>query len=210
MSQALISLERRQNGGSVMWNSGKIGSWLGLGMVLFGTAPALAQAMPAACPPSPVRIVHSIGAPVEYQGAYPGIPELCFERRADGPGYYYYGVWRDDWPGAGLAFPALRAALAGGNATRVDFVTRSYPGLQWKDSFINEGVEPLEVDGHTYTVLRLAHERQGIEGNTYHSIITSWRDVRTGVTLKTVENQISGQSYGPETTWTATRVEPIR
>ncbi len=191
-----------------MVRANKFATCLALGTGVLA-APALAQTVPAACPTSPVRVVHSIGAPVEYQGTYPGIPELCLERRTDGDGYFYYGVWRYDWPGAGLAFPALKTAVAGGTSTRADFVTRSYPGLQWKDSFINEGIEPLVIDGRTYMVLRLAHERAGIEGNTYHSIITSWRDVRTGMTLKTVENQISGQSYGPETTWTATSVQAI-
>ena len=180
-----------------------------LGVGLLGAVPALGQTRPAACPPAPVRVVHSIGAPVDYRGSYPGIAELCLERRADGEGYFYFGIWRMDWPGAGLAYPAIKTALAGGSGTRAEFVTRSYPGLQWKDSVINEGVEKLVIDGRPYTVVRLAHEREGIEGNTYHSIITSWRDVGTGVTLKTVENQISGQSYGPETTWTATQVRPL-
>ena len=89
------------------------------------------------------------------------------------------------------------------------FVTRSYPGLQWTDTIINEGSEPLVIDGRTYRTLKMAHERQGIEGNTYHSVITVWRDIRTGANLKVVETQISGESYGPGTTWTATRVEAI-
>jgi hypothetical protein len=32
---------------------------------------------------------------------------------------------------------------------------------------------------------------------------------RRGVMLKAVENQISGQSYGPDTTWTAVKVERL-
>ena len=62
------------------------------------------------------------------------------------------------------------------------------------------------MGGQAYTTLMLAHERQGFDGNTYHSIITTWRDVATGVALKVVENQISGECYGPGTTWTATQV----
>ena len=53
------------------------------------------------------------------------------------------------------------------------------------------------------------HEREGVEGNTYHSIITVWRDIATGANVKVDENQISGQSYGPNTTWTAIRIDPI-
>ena len=169
---------------------------------------ALAAPLPAACPQHPLQVVHSRGAPTEYRGTVPGVPDLCRLRRADGEGEFYLGVWRSDWPGAGQAYPALVATLRGKRGTRVSFVTRALPGLQWNDSFTNEGVESMVVDGHAYQVLKLAHEREGIEGNTYHSIITSWRDVATGVTLKTVEDQIAGVSYGPDTTWTAVRVEP--
>lgn len=70
-------------------------------------------------------------------------------------------------------------------------------------------METMEVGGRSFVALRLAHEHKGIEGNTYHSIITTWRDVATGVALRTVEQQIAGQSYGPNTTWTAVQVHPL-
>lgn len=110
-------------------------------------------------------------------GPLPGIPELCRMARADGTGDFYFGAWRSDWPGAGLAYPAIRAVVLGAAGARASFVTRSAPGLQWTDIFINRGIEAIEVDGHRYDALKLAHERVGIEGNTYHSIITVWRDV---------------------------------
>ncbi len=97
--------------------------------------------------------------------------------------------------------------LHGPKGARADFVTRSVPGLQWTDRFINEGVETVRVGDTDHPALRVAHERKGIEGNTYHSIITQWRDLATGVNLKTAENQISGQSYGPDTTWQAVGIE---
>ena len=169
----------------------------------------IAASTPAACPPSPTRVVRSAGGTIEYTGTVPGIPELCRLRRGDGEGEFYFGAWRSDWPGAGQAYPAIRAAVLGPKGAKTTFVTRSIPGLQWIDSFVNEGVEPITVDGRTYQALRLAHERQGIEGNTYHSIITLWRDVETGISLKVVEHQIAGQSYGPDTTWSAVRIEPL-
>lgn len=180
-----------------------------LGAGLLGAGPAPLPPVPASCPPHPVRVVHSVGAAVEYGSTYPGIADLCSVRRGGSEGYFYFGIWRIDWPGAGLAYPAIKTALTGASGTRTEFVTRSYPGLQWRDAISNEGTETLVVDGTRYATVRLAHEREGIEGNTYHSIITSWRDIRTGVTLKTVENQISGQSYGPDTTWTAVRVQDL-
>ena len=183
---------------------------LGSTFALTLLATAAVAAPPAACPPQPLRVTRSAGGVSDYLGVYPGIPDLCRLTRADGSGEFYYGVWRSDWPGAGQAYPAIKTVMTGPTGTRASFITRSYPGMQWTDSFINEGVEPVMVDGRRYMALRLAHEREGIEGNTYHSIITTWRDVATGIALRTVEDQISGQSYGPQTTWNALSVAPLR
>lgn len=172
-------------------------------------APALAAA-PAACPTTPVRVLRSNGPATEHRGVYPGIPELCYQIRGTAPGYYYLGIWKSDWPGVGDAYPAMKTAIDGPKGTRTKFITRAWPGWQWIDSFTNEGIETMTVGNQVHRVLRLAHEREGIEGNTYHSIITVWRDVATGVPLKTVEDQISGQSYGPNTTWQAVKIETLR
>ena len=180
--------------------------YLVLAAALAASVPALAQPVPPPCPSEPIQVVRSRGGVINYLGTVPNVPDLCHIQRADGVGDFYYGTWRSDWPGAGDAYPALKNVVLGGKGKRLDFITRSVPGLQWTDSFINEGIEPMVVDGVKYTTLRIAHERNGIEGNTYHSIITSWRDVRTGVTLRTVEDQIAGQSYGPDTTWQAIHV----
>ncbi|GAC1478752.1 MAG: hypothetical protein NVS2B11_02500 [Acetobacteraceae bacterium] len=174
------------------------------------TATVAAAGQPVACPPEPTRVVRSAGGVIDYLGTVPGVPELCRMTRADGTGDFYFGAWRSDWPGAGQAYPVIRAIVTGGAGARASFITRSWPGLQWTDSFTNEGIEPITVQGRRYDALRLAHEREGIEGNTYHSVITTWRDVATGIALKTFEQQISGQSYGPNTTWQAVRVETLR
>ena len=168
---------------------------------------AWAADAPAACPSRPVLVKRSAGGTLDYRGTADGLADLCRIERADGGGAFYFGVWRTDWPGAGQAYPALHTVILGPKGTRAEFITRSVPGLQWTDSLVNEGRESLTIDGQAYQTLKLSHERNGIEGNTYHSIITSWRDIATGVTLKVVETQISGQSYGPAATWTATRVD---
>lgn len=184
--------------------------WSALAAVLLFMPAAAAAGQPAACPPEPTRVVRSTGGVTDYLRSVPGVSDLCRMTRVDATADFYFGVWRSDWPGAGQAYPAIKAVVTGGTGTRASFVTRSYPGLQWKDSFTNDGIEPIVVEGRTYEALKLAHERDGIEGNTYHSVITSWRDIATGISLKVVENQISGQSYGPDTTWHAVRVEPLR
>ena len=188
-----------------------IGAALAMGIPLvMAPAAAAAAGPPPACPVGPVRVVRSAGGTVDYLGSVPGIPELCrLQRTRDGEGDFYLGVWRSDWPGAGQAYPAIRAAIHGAAGTRTSFVTRSVPGMQWIDSFTNEGVGTVIVGGTARQALRLAHEREGIEGNTYHSVITQWKDLATGAVLKTVEHQISGQSYGPNTTWDAVRIETL-
>lgn len=181
----------------------------GLGSVLFlASGPARAQT-PAACPTTPLEVVRSRGGVIDYLGAIPNVPDLCRVVRGGEEGNYYYGVWKSDWPGAGEAYPAIKTAILGVAGTRTDFVTRSDPGMQWLDTFTNEGLETITVEGVSHTTLRLAHERNGFAGNSYHSIITNWRDVNTGVTLRTYEQQISGKSYGPDTTWQAISVQPI-
>ena len=179
---------------------------LAAGLLAAGPVLAAPPEAPPDCPVARLRVVRSRGGTVDYLGAVPGIPSLCHMRRSDGEADYYLGTWRSDWPGAGQAYPALWTVLHGPKGARADFVTRSVPGLQWTDSFINEGIETVRVGDTDHPALRVAHEREGIEGNTYHSIITQWRDLATGVNLKTVENQISGQSYGPDTTWQAVRI----
>lgn len=176
-------------------------------LAAYGGGALAADAPPLACPDRPVTVARSRGGATVYQGTVDGIQDLCRLQTADDSGDFYFGLWRTDWPGAGQAYPALRKVVSGQGGTREQFVTRAMPGLQWNDVFVNEGREPLNVGDRVYQTLRMSHEREGIEGNTYHSVITNWRDVRTGVILKVVENQISGQSYGPDTTWTAVRVE---
>ncbi len=175
-------------------------------MGLFVSHASLAQTV---CPPTPMRVVRSAGGVIDYLGAEPGIPDLCKVSRSDGVSYAYLGVWESAWPGAGDAYPALRAAVMGPVGTTRSFVTRAVPGWQWNDTIRNAGVVPLTIDGVAYQTQLIQHERVGIEGNTYHSIITTWRDLKTGMALKTVEKQISGQSYGPSTTWEAVKVYPL-
>ena len=187
-------------------------SFAGAALALLSLTAAHAQGqspIPVACPATPIEVVRSRGGVNDNYGSVPRIPDLCRISRSGETGNYYYGIWKTDWPGAGDAYPTIKYVIYGGLNTRASFVTRSVPGLQWIDTFINEGLQYMDVDGRPYLTLRIVHERNGIEGNTYHSLITTWRDVKTGVALRTYEQQISGQSYGPDTTWQAVKVVPI-
>ncbi|MGI3777881.1 MAG: hypothetical protein ACRYGC_11380, partial [Janthinobacterium lividum] len=109
-------------------------------------------------------------------------------------------------PGAGPPGPPRRAGPGGGAGASASFDTFAETGRQYHDSYRNLGTEVLAVGGRRFVALVLAHEREGFGGNFYHSVITSWRDVATGVTLKAEERQIAGQSYGAGATWVATAV----
>lgn len=179
-------------------------------LLSLAAGPVVAQPqVPAACPATPIEVVRSRGGVIDNLGSVREIPDLCRITRSGETGDYYYGIWKTDWPGAGDAYPAIKSVILGGLNARASFVTRSVPGWQWTDTFVNEGFQYLDVDGRPYRTLRIMHERSGIEGNTYHSVITTWRDVKTGVALQTYEQQISGQSYGPDTTWSAVKVMPL-
>ncbi len=173
-----------------------------------GLAAGPAAATPRACPPAGFVVERTIGPPVKYLGSVPGIPDLCRMDQGDGPGRYYMGVWRAAWPGSGDAYPALRQIIDGHPGSSASFVTHKGPGLNWDETVTNDGPETVVIAGRPYRTLRISHERTGIEGNYYHSIISQWRVIATGVTVKQMEHQIAGQSYGPQATWQATRIIP--
>ena len=179
---------------------------LALGLL---ASPAFAAEATPAYPLQPTHVVRSVGGVTDDLGMVPGMPDLCRMQRPDGAAEYDMGSWRTDGPGAGLAYPAIRAVLHGGSGTRASFATQPYPGLQFNDTFVHEGPDPLTVDGMRYATIKLAHGREGTERNTYHSVGISWRDEVTGIVLKMVERQISGQSHEPNTTWVVTRVERL-
>jgi hypothetical protein len=100
--------------------------------------------------------VRSAGGVNDYLGSMPGIPELCRMTRADGTAEFYYGAWRSDWPGAGQAYPAIRAVVNGGTGARASFVTRSYPGRRGSKQAVyglnQKWPEPRQPRGSTFRV----------------------------------------------------------
>ncbi len=146
-------------------------------------------------------VQRSVGGAVQYAGTVEGHPDLCWVQRGDARmSKFWFGVWNLEWPGADDFGAGMRKVLNGPPGTAVTFDTQSAPGMQWHDTLRNRGFEELNVlDGPRHT-LRVEHEREGFGGNTYHSIITQWREVATGMTIYQNYQHISGHPE-PGTSW---------
>ena len=151
------------------------------------------QQVPPACPAAGGVVTRSPGPPIEYLGATAGNPELCRVRFGDGPEFpLYFGIWAEAWPGSAEAHAALKRVIAGPPGTVVSFRTTAAPGSQWLDVIRNEGVEDLNVAGRVRPALKIAHYREGIEGNTYRSVTTGWKEISSGMMIYVNYRHISG------------------
>lgn len=136
----------------------------------------------------------ALGA-VEYLGHVPGIPELCRMRRGTAPEQQFYlAIYASEWPGAGLAYPVIRQVLRGPKGATGEFVTQAGPGYEWRDIYVHEGIEAVTLpDGRRVPAVRIAHERIGTNGNTYQSVVTQWKELRTGMIVHQEYHPISGR-----------------
>lgn len=164
---------------------------------------------PRACPATG-RVERSVGGPVEYLGAVPGIPELCRMRRGDAPEQaFYLAVYASEWPGAGLAYPVIRGVLHGAKGMTGEFITQAGPGFEWRDIYVNEGQEDVALPGgRTVRAVRLAHERIGINGNTYRSVVTQWKELTTGMIVHQEYRPVAGRA-AQGAAWLATEVSGL-
>ena len=155
--------------------------------------PGLAMgAVPASCPARPGFVLRSTALFFQYLGSEPGQPDICRAIRDGQAVDLYSGIWDRTWPGAENARGALQKVISGPPGTAVTFDTVAAPGLQWHDTIRNEGVEDINLLGRTFHTLKIAHERVGFGGNTYHSIVTNWKDFQTGMILYANYQHISG------------------
>ena len=161
--------------------------------VMAGLAPAAAfAAAPPPCPPAFGIVDRSVGPTTVYLGTDSADPELCRIKRGSDVEEFYFGTWNKAWPGAEAARRALRRVYAGPPGTSVTFDVSAGPGLQWHDTLRNGGIESLRVLGQVFPTMRVVHEREGFDGNSYHSIITGWKDLATGMTIYQNYQHISG------------------
>ncbi len=167
-----------------------------------GLCPVVVSAAeaPPACPPAIGVVDRSVGPTVVYLRANPANPELCRIKRGNDVEEFYFGTWNIKWPGAEAANQALKQVYAGPPGTSVTFDVSAGPGLQWHDTIRNGGNEDLSLLGQVFHTMRVVHEREGFGGNSYHSIITSWKDVETGMSIYQNYQHISGHPE-PGTSW---------
>lgn len=159
----------------------------------------LALAVPP-CPPALGMVERSVGPALIYLGADPANPELCRIKRGGQESLFYFGSWAKEWPGSEDAWRALQKVYAGPPGTEVKFDVVAAPGLQWHETLRNDGPEDLRILGQVRPTVRITHERQGFGGNTYHSIITQWKDAATNMTIYQNYRHISGHPE-PGTSW---------
>lgn len=163
---------------------------------------------PPDCPRAGVVVERGPLPSLNYRGVAAEDPALCIVNFAGTDFPMYFGIWAKAWPGASDARVALDKVIHGPTGTTASFDTRMMPGSQWHEVIRNDGVEDLNVFGQIRTALKISHYREGFEGNTYRSVVTGWKDMRTGAMIYVNYRHISGR---PEvgTAWDATGlVEP--
>ena len=147
---------------------------------------------PNPCPTSG-EVERQGGVVIAYHGADPATPRLCRITANGVPYQAWNAIWHADWPGAADAAVAMSRVLDGATGTVVGFDVRAAPGSQWHALLRNEGVEDITLLGRTYHAVKIAHYREGFEGNIYRSVTTVWKDIPTGALLFTTYDHISGR-----------------
>ena len=145
-----------------------------------------------ACPKAGGRVEQKGGPTFEYLGASASDPDLCRMRVGGETVEGWYGIWLRDWPGFEQARPALRRVMQSGAGAVEAFDVRMAPGLHFHDLIRNEGVETIKLLGTRYRAIKLAHYREGFDGNTYRSVSTIWKDVASGLLIYGTYQHISG------------------
>ena len=145
-----------------------------------------------ACPVAGSRVEQRGGPAFEYLGASHANPALCRMRVGGQVVEAWHAIWLLNWPGADAAYAALTRLIQGRTGDVEAFDVRMAPGLQWHDLIRNEGIEDIRLLGKTYRALKLAHYREGFDGNTYRSVSTAWKDLASGMVIYATYQHISG------------------
>ena len=150
---------------------------------------------PPPCPKALGIVDRTLQAPLIFLPADPANPEACPIRTRGGVGEFWYGAWKTDWPGADQARAALRqvwTAAPGSALATARFDTVVQPGYSWHETIRNDGFEAINLAGAIRSTMKVTHEREGFDGNSYHSVITLWKDTDTGMTVYTNYIHLAG------------------
>lgn len=151
------------------------------------------QAVPPACPAAGSRIEQKGGPTIEFLGISKANPDLCRMKLGPDELDAWFGIWGADSPGAAFAYPAIRHAYQSRTGDVVGFDTIADPGTtEWHDLIRNDGVEDIVLLGKPYRAVKLAHYREGTNGNPYRSLATRWIDLVTGLPLYATYQHIAG------------------
>lgn len=147
---------------------------------------------PPSCPAAGSRVEQSGGPTMEFEGASPDDPELCRLKVGGEPLEAWFGIWGKGWAGGDHAHRALKRILQGRTGDVVGFDTDAAPHAKWHDLIRHDGVEDIKLLGKSYKAVKLAHYREGFDGNTYRSVSTLWIDLASGLPIYGTYNHISG------------------
>ena len=156
--------------------------------------PEANQAVPPACPKAGSRVEQKGGPTIEFLGIADGNPDLCHMKVGDMEMDAWFGIWGTTWPGAEVAHRAIQHAYQSRTGDVVGFDTVGQVNVaEWHDLIRNDGVEEIPLLGKTYRAVKLAHYREGYNGNTYRSVATLWVDLLTGLPVYATYQHIAGR-----------------
>ena len=148
--------------------------------------------VPKSCPDAGARVEQKGGPAFEFLGASADNPDLCRMKVGGEPVEAWYGIWVTSWPGAEFAYRALQRVMRSRTGDAVGFDTVAGAGSQWHDLIRHDGIEEIRLLGTTYRAMKIAHYREGYDGNTYRSVSTLWKDVATGLPIYGTYQHIAG------------------
>ena len=148
--------------------------------------------VPPPCPAAGSRVERRGGSKMEFLGTSQENPDLCLLRADGEPLEAWYGIWGRDWAGGDTAYRAIKRVLQSRTGDVVGFDTIASPQAKWHDLIRHDGIEEIRLLDKVYKAVKLAHYREGFDGNSYRSVSTLWIDLATGLPVYGTYNHISG------------------
>lgn len=163
-------------------------------MILGANTQAVPAGSPAPppCPAAGSRVEQRGGPTTEFLGASAENPDLCRMKVGGEELEAWFGIWGRGWAGGDYAYRAIQRILRSRTGDVVGFDTVATPEIKWHDLIRHDGVEEIKLLGKVWKAVKLAHYREGFDGNTYRSVSTLWIDLATGLPIYGTYNHIAG------------------